>query len=46
MQDQTRITYLAPPSTMAFIQTITAILDGLLTEYDKQIKEIYDTKEK
>lgn len=38
MQDQTRITYLAPPSTMGFIVTITTILDGLLAEYEKQIK--------
>lgn len=46
MQDQTRITYLAPPSTMGFIVTITTILDGLLSEYEKQIKDLYDTKEK
>lgn len=30
MMDQTKITYLAPPSTMGFIQTICTILDGIL----------------
>lgn len=30
MQDQTKITYLAPPSTMGFIHTICMVLDGLL----------------
>jgi dynein heavy chain len=30
MQDQTKITYLAPPSTMGFVHTICMVLDGLL----------------
>lgn len=46
MMDQTKITYLAPPSTMGFIQTICTILDGILIESDKQITNIYGSKEK
>ena len=30
MMDQTKITYLAPPTTMGLIQSICMILDGLL----------------
>lgn len=44
MHDQTKITYLAPPSTMGFIHTICTILDGLLVEYDKTVVSIYGTK--
>jgi hypothetical protein len=44
MQDQTKITYLAPPSTMCFIHTICTILDGLLTEYDKTVVSLYGSK--
>lgn len=46
MMDQTKITYLAPPSTMGFVQTICTILDGMLGEYEKQIAQIYGSKEK
>ena len=46
MQDQTKITYLAPPSTMGFIQSICTILDGLLSEFDKQVNSLYGSKEK
>lgn len=44
MHDQTKITYLAPPSTMGFIQTICTILDGLLIEYDKTVVSMYGSK--
>lgn len=46
MHDQTKITYLCPPSTMGFIQTICVILDGLLLEQDKMINNLYGAKEK
>ncbi len=46
MHDQTKITYLAPPSTMGFIHTICTILDGLLIEFDKQVTSLYGSKEK
>jgi dynein heavy chain len=46
MMDQTKITYLAPPVTMGFIQTICMILDGLLGEHEKQINSGYGSKEK
>jgi hypothetical protein len=46
MHDQTKITYLAPPSTMGFIQSICTILDGLLVEYDKQVTSQFGSKEK
>lgn len=46
MQDQTKITYLAPPSTMGFIHSICTILDGLLIEFDKQVISLYGSKEK
>lgn len=45
MMDQTKITYLAPPSTMGFIQTICTILDGILWDNDKQIISLYGSKE-
>ena len=45
MMDQTKITYLAPPSTMGFIQTICTILDGLLFDSDKQIISLYGSTE-
>lgn len=45
MMDQTKITYLAPPSTMGFIQTICTILDGLLQDQDKTIISLYGSKE-
>jgi hypothetical protein len=41
MMDQTKITYLAPPSTMGFIQTICTVLDGILLENDAKIIEKY-----
>ena len=46
MHDQTKITYLAPPSTMGFIHSICTILDGLLLEYDKTVMSLYGSKEK
>jgi dynein heavy chain len=46
MMDQTKITYLAPPSTMGFIQTICTVLDGILVESDKLITTIYGSKDK
>jgi dynein heavy chain len=46
MHDQTKITYLAPPSTMGFVQTICTIIDGLLVENDKNVISIYGSKEK
>lgn len=46
MMDQTKITYLAPPSTMGFIQMICTILDGLLIESEKTIANLYGSKEK
>jgi len=46
MQDQTKITYLAPPSTMGFIHTICMILDALLIEHDKNVISLYGSKEK
>jgi len=46
MQDQTKITYLCPPSTMGFIHTICTILDALLVEQDKNVISIYGSKEK
>ena len=46
MMDQTKITYLAPPSTMGFVQTICTILDGMLVESEKQIANLYGSKEK
>lgn len=45
MMDQTKITYLAPPSTMGFIQTICTILDGILHDQDKNIVSLYGSKE-
>jgi hypothetical protein len=45
MMDQTKITYLAPPSTMGFIQTICTIIDGILFDSDKQIISLYGSKE-
>ena len=45
MMDQTKIRYLAPPSTMGFIQTICTILDGLLFDSDKQIISLYGSTE-
>lgn len=45
MMDQTKITYLAPPSTMGFIQTICTILDGILQDQDKTIISLYGSKE-
>jgi hypothetical protein len=45
MQDQTKITYLAPPSTMGFIHSICTILDGLLTS-DKQVISLVWIKRK
>lgn len=44
MMDLTKITYLAPPSTMGFIQTICTILDGILFDNDKQIISLYGSK--
>ena len=44
MQDQTKITYLAPPSTMGMIHTICMILDGLLIEHDKNVISLYGSK--
>ena len=46
MMDQTKITYLAPPTTMGFIQSICTILDGLLLESENQISNLYGSKEK
>ena len=46
MMDQTKITYLAPPTTMGFIQSICMVLDGLLLESEKQIANLYGSKEK
>lgn len=46
MHDQTKITYLAPPSTMGFVHTICMILDGLLAEQDKTVQSLYGSKEK
>jgi dynein heavy chain len=46
MHDQTKITYLAPPSTMGFIHTICMILDALLAEQDKNVISLYGSKEK
>ncbi len=46
MQDQTKITYLCPPSTMGFIHTICTILDALLVEQDKNVINIYGSKQK
>lgn len=46
MQDQTKITYLCPPSTMGFVHTICTILDALLVEQDKNVISIYGSKEK
>lgn len=46
MQDQTKITYLAPPTLMGFIHTICMILDGLLIEHDKNVISLYGSKEK
>jgi dynein heavy chain, axonemal len=46
MHDQTKITYLAPPSTMGFVHTICMILDGLLLEQDKSVIGLYGSKEK
>jgi len=46
MQDQTKITYLAPPSTMGFIHSICMTLDALLIENDKNIQTLYGSKEK
>ncbi len=45
MMDQTKITYLAPPSTMGFIQTICTILDGILMEIDSKIISLYGSVE-
>lgn len=45
MMDQTKITYLAPPSTMGFIQTICTILDGILIETDSKIISLYGSVE-
>ncbi len=44
MHDQTKITYLAPPSTMGFINSICTILDGLLVEQDKTVMSLYGSK--
>ncbi len=46
MHDQTKITYLAPPSTMGFVHTICMILDGLLMDNDKSVISLYGSKEK
>ena len=46
MMDQTKVTYLAPPTTMGFIQSICTILDGMLLESGAQISELYGSKEK
>ena len=46
MMDQTKITYLAPPTTMGFIQSICTILDGLLLETENQISNLYGSKDK
>ena len=46
MMDHTKVTYLAPPLTMGFIQMICTILDGLLLETGANIAEIYGSKEK
>lgn len=46
MHDTTKILYLTPPTTMGFVQSICMILDGLLTENDKNVISIYGSKEK
>jgi dynein heavy chain len=46
LQDQIKITYLCPHSTMGSIQSICTILDGLLIEHANGITNLYGTKEK